>query len=280
MRQVDSALAVALSLPVTNLATCWRITANDGEQAGLTTHDVDIVIDGVTYRSSGVSETGATSTTNAEVDNIDLHGLIDNNDIASAQIFSKKYDAARVDVFQVDYTNPPATITASSVLWIKTGVVGDIDLENGRWAVEARSLLDLLTQTTTLKTSRLCRADFGDSNCRANLTLYQKTGVVVSISGRSILTDITLNSGDMANGKITFSARGVSFDVLDNSGGRLTLAENVEFDPVGASVTVTFGCNKWLDDCAKYNNVANFYGEPYVPDSDDWAAGYFNTVSV
>lgn len=281
MRLLDNALQTALASSVTNLATCWRITPADGQVIGFTTHDTDIVIDGVTYQSSGVSETRATSATVMEIDNIELHGLIDANDAAAAQIFSKTYDGAQVDVFQVDYANPPAAITVSSVLWVRTGVMGDIDLERGKWVIEVRSLLDYLAQPVGLKTSRLCRAEFGDSNCRADLTNYRKTGAVTEQSGKSLTVNITgLQSGDLDNGKIEFTNKGIAFDIESNSGARLTLTEAIEFNAVGESVRVTYGCNKWLDDCEKYNNVVNFYGEPYVPDADEWAAGYFSTVSL
>lgn len=281
MRQVDDSLAAHLSLPVTNLTTCWRITPADGQTIGFTVHDENLIIDGVTYVSSGLSETRATNTTTMEVDNIEVHGLISSNDAAAAQLFSKAYDGAQVDVFQVDFTNPPTSITPSSVLWVRTGVLGDVDLSRGKWVIEVRGLLDYLTQSIGLKTSRLCRADFGDSNCRADLGQYRKTGTVTAYSGKSITVDVLgLQTGDLANGKLEFTNKGVAFDIENNSGTRLTLTEVIEFNPVGEAIRVTYGCNKWLDDCSKYNNVVNFYGEPYVPDVDDWAAGYFNTVSL
>lgn len=281
MRSLDDALIQHLALSTTTLCTCWRIKRNDGAVETFTSHDQPFIIDGNTYKPSGISETETQNSMDLNADSVELHGLVENESDLSAQIFSKLYDKAQIDIFQTDYTNPPNEVTASSVIWIKTGVIGDIDREKGKWVVEAKSLIDLLEQKTMLKTSRLCRAEFGDENCRADLTQYQKTGTVTGISNRTLTFDIgSLSTGDLEQGKVEFTNYGISFDILNNSGSRATLSDYIEFNPVGEPVVVTFGCNKWLDDCEKYGNVINFFGEPYIPDEDDWAAGYFNTISV
>lgn len=278
-RQIDDDLRAHLIETVTTLATCWRVTRSDGVVVGFTSHDTAITAGGVVFKPSGVSQTDTTASMSLDVDTTEVHGLIDDDDTPE-QVLAKLYDGARVDVFELNYKAPPAEITERSVVWVKSGVVGDIIRERGAWVVEARSLNDLLQQGASVKTSRLCRAEFGDHNCRADLTQYQKTGIVTGWSGRVLGVSVPgLLSNDARRGLLELS-NGVKFDIDANTEDRLTLTESPNFDPVGLTAVITFGCNKWITDCKKYNNILNYYGEPYVPDSDEWVSGYFNTVSL
>ncbi|QJI53360.1 hypothetical protein vBAcoSR7M_38 [Alteromonas phage vB_AcoS-R7M] len=278
MRKVDAALETHLALSVRTMAACWLIEMVDGTYEAYTSHDTDLTFGGYTFVRRGVSQTNTSSKMEIETDNLELHGIID--PLASfATVNSRKYDDARVKVFEVDYTNLPDQITTSSVLWIKIGVIGDAFYERGKWVMEARGFKQLLKQTTGNKTSRLCRAEFGDENCRADLTLYSHAGVVTAYSGKTLVTDITAMEANAAKqGKVTFTANDVAYDIVSSTGGSINLIEDVDFDPVGMSVLVVQGCNKWLDDCEKYTNAVNYYGEPYVPTEDEWAAGYFSTI--
>lgn len=278
--KLDKKLRDHLRETVKTMATCWRITRVDGQVEAYTTHDLDLKFAGNTYLSSGLSQTDTKSKMIMETDNLEVHGLLDTSS-SFANIGSRVYDGSRVEVFSVNYRDLPDEITKTSVLWIKKGVGGDLFYEKGKWILEVRGFKQILKQRTGSKTSRLCKAEFGDSNCRANLNLYSHSGVVTSYDGKTLITNITgLATGDAKQGKVTFDDLGVSFDVVENSGGTLVLPEEIGFNPIARSITVIQGCNKWVDDCNRYNNILNFYGEPHVPSEDQWAAGYFDTISI
>lgn len=279
-RAIDNILREHLIETVTTLATCWRVTRTDGVVVGFTSHDSSIEAGGLVFKASGVSQTDTAATMGLDVDTTEVHGLIDDEDGVPEQVLNKLYDGAKIDVFELNYKNPPAEITETSVIWVKSGVVGDAIRERGAWVIEARTLTDLLRQSNSVKTSRLCRAEFGDHNCRADLSQYRKSGFITGYSGRVVSINIpNLGVNDARRGLLELS-NGVKFDIDSNTADRLTLTEPPAFDPTGLTGVVTFGCNKWITDCQKYNNMLNYYGEPYVPDSDDWVAGYFNTVNL
>lgn len=278
---LDDKLAQHLAQDVTTLATCWRISRKDGVVETYTTHDGDLTFAGNTYISSGLSQTNTKAKMSLEIDNLEVHGLVNNVESSFANVGSRVYDESRVEVFRVNYKDLPNEITTTSVLWVKKGVGGDLFYEKGKWVLEVRGFKQILKQRTGSKTSRLCKAEFGDSNCRADLNLYSHSGTVTTHSSKTLMTNIsTLPTGGAQQGKVVFDATGVVFDIVNNSGGTLVLPEELGFDPDGMEVTVVQGCNKWLDDCSAYNNLINFYGEPHVPSEDSWAAGYFETVSV
>lgn len=45
-------MAIFLEAPVTTIAFCWRLARRDGVTLGFTTHDCDLVIDGLTYAAA------------------------------------------------------------------------------------------------------------------------------------------------------------------------------------------------------------------------------------
>lgn len=280
MKSVSKDLSAHLALPVTNLTTCWRMRLADGTVQGWTSHDTSLTIDNVLYEPSAVGETDTQMTTSIEVTTSEFKILIDDNDARINTILQKKYDKAKIDAFQVDYTNPPNEVTTSSVLWVKSGIVGDVDIEDGVATVEIRSQMDLLTQKTAIKTSRLCRAEFGDENCKVDLSLHSVETTITSHSNNIATVSSTLNTGDYEKGRLVFTDRGISYDIYSNVNSNLELTENIEFDATNENVTVIKGCGKWVTDCRGYGNMPNYFGEPYIPDEDEWNAGYFDTVSL
>lgn len=279
MMFLDKALKTHLKQDVLTLATCWKITRVDGAVECYTDHDIDLAFAGNTYVSSGISQTTSSQGMTVRTNNLEVHGLIASTSPVSA-VASKFYDGAIVEVFQVNYKELPATVTKTSVLWIKSGVAGDIELKKGKWVIEVLDFMSALKQKIGEKTSRLCRAEFGDKNCRADLGLYSKTGTVTSASGKVISTDILgLGSNAAKEGKMTFE-NGVEFDIASSASGKLVLVEQPAFDSTGMDITVVFGCNHWITDCKHYNNMENYYGEPNMPTEDKWAAGFFETVIV
>lgn len=280
MRILDPELQAHIDQSITTLATCWMIILRDSTIQGFTSHDQDLTFAGITFRSSGVSQTDVSSRMGIGTDNLEVHGLFNAEPIES--INSKQYDSAEVNIFEVNYNALPTAITSSSVLWIKSGIVGDVFLKQGSWVLEIRGYMQMLKQEIGVKTSALCRAEFGDADCRADLEQFKKIGTVVSIDRRIIITDISgLDPNDMRSGRLDVISKKISFDIVSSNENVFILSETPILDITGMSISATMGCNKSLQDCdRRFNNVANYFGEPYVPTSDEWAAGFNKTVSV
>ena len=109
-RAIDKVLREHLIETVTTLATCWRVTRTDGVVVGFTSHDSSIEAGGITFKASGVSQTDTAATMGLDVDTTEVHGLIDDEDGVPEQVLNKLYDGAKIEVFELNYKNPPADI--------------------------------------------------------------------------------------------------------------------------------------------------------------------------
>lgn len=280
MRILDTVLQAHADQDVTTFASCWMITTRDGAVTGFTSHDVDLLFSGIVFRSVGVSQTTNMANITMETDNIEIYGLLEGNE--EDLMFDRQYDNAKIDIFDVNYKNLPSTITDTSVIWINNGIIGDIFIKKGKWVIECRDFIQILKQEIGVKTSRLCRAEFGDSDCGADLNLFSKTGSITNVSGRNIETDITgLNVNDMQLGRLDIISRNISFDILSSVRGTFVLAETPNFDLNNEAVVAFMGCDLWITTCRnRFDNLPNYQGEPGIPTGDEWAAGFYNTISV
>jgi uncharacterized phage protein (TIGR02218 family) len=106
MKAISDTLKSHLAGELTTLATCWRVTRQDGEQFFFTDHDTDLVIDGDTYEAAtGVLPMGVDQSGGLAPDNMDVVSLLDSEKISDADLLAGLFDYASVDVFVVDYTN-------------------------------------------------------------------------------------------------------------------------------------------------------------------------------
>lgn len=95
----------------------------------------------------------------------------------------------------------------------------------------------------------------------------------VSAAGGEIFIDYTYQIGFFAYGKVTFTSgqnAGFSMDVKAFAPGVVTLAMTLPYPlAVGDTYTIVAGCDRLFGTCkARFNNVVNFRGEPYIPGQD------------
>lgn len=271
MQQLSAALAAHLAGEVTTLATCWSITRRDGGVLYFTDHDVDLVVEGHTYKAAdGMSPTAVSSQLGLSVDNLEFEGMLSDASITEADILRGAYDHAEIALFMVNY----ADISAGK-LALKTGWLGEVTLQGGQFVAELRGITARLQQAIGEVYSATCRAQLGDARCKLALAPYTVTGTVSAVEAAHAFTDSSQTQANdyFSHGVLTFTSganAGQSMEVREFAGGRFSLFLPMPLAiAVGDHFTVVAGCDKQFATCVgRFNNALNFRGEPHIPGTD------------
>lgn len=271
MREISPALAGHLGEEVTRLATCWRLQRRDGVLIALTSHDRDLVIEGVRYRADGgMTPSTVRETADLTVDYMEISGILSTAGLPGRDLAQGRFDGARIDIFLVDHGAPEA-----GSLLLERGTLGTVMQQDGAFRAEIRGLSHDLKKVINEVYSPACRAELGDARCKRSLLGFERE-VEVTLVVDSLSFDV---SGPVEPvgwydfGRIRWhlgANAGLTGDVRRSAGQRLTLFQSPP-EPVAAGdlMTLTAGCIKSLQICeTKFDNVANFRGEPFVPGTD------------
>lgn len=155
------------------------------------------------------------------------------------------------------------------------GRVGDVTVGRKMLTFVVNSHLELLNQNLPLNLYQApCNNNLYDTSCGVNPALFSNPGTVAAGStGGTIMATMAPATGFFDLGKLTFTsgaASGVSIGVkswTQGSPGTFLLNRPPPISvAVGDTFTAYAGCNKLQSTCsAKFNNLANFRGTPYVP---------------
>lgn len=103
-KSISNTLKAALAAEVSTIATCWRITREDGTEFFFTDHDIDLIIDDDTYEAaSGMTSTQISQKRDMSVDNLECLAFLESDKIREADIIAGLFDFATVDIFLVNY---------------------------------------------------------------------------------------------------------------------------------------------------------------------------------
>lgn len=106
MKTVPTALQATLESELATLATCWKLSLQNGSEYFFTDHDVDLVIDGDTYEAaSGMMPKALDQNTKLSPDNMDVVAFLESAKISETDILAGDLDYATIDIFVVDYNN-------------------------------------------------------------------------------------------------------------------------------------------------------------------------------
>ena len=271
MKSISAELAYHIAGDVTSLATCWRIARRDGVVLGFTTHDRALVIDNVTYRAaSGFSPSAIAASNALSVDNLDVAGALSSSAITEADLRDGWFDFAKIEIFQVNW----AELTQGK-LNLVSGRLGEVSITDHRFTAEIRGLAQSLQQPVGEVYSPECRADLGDERCKVNLASFTLTGSVTATASNRAFTDSARSeaNGWFDYGLLTWHTganAGLSVEVKSFADGVFTLFDAMPGAiAVGDRYSVHAGCDKRVATCkAKFANVLNFRGEPFVPGPD------------
>lgn len=277
MKQASAQLTAHLAGPVTTLATCWEITRRDGQIFRFTDHDRDLEIEGVVYTARfGHARSAIASDASMAVDNLDVEGIIDSASLREEELRAGLFDHASVRIFLVNWAAP-----AMGILRLRRGWLGEVVLtDTGQFHTELRGLTQALQQQIGELYTPECRADLGDARCKVDLAALTVTGSVTAVETRSVflgtISGAESVSGDWFDGGLLTWTSGpnaglaVEVQRWEAGPGRITLYLPPGYPiTLGDSFSLAPGCDKRFATCkAKFDNVLNFRGEPYVPGLD------------
>jgi uncharacterized phage protein (TIGR02218 family) len=284
LKTLPALLQTHVSQQTTSLAYGLKITREDGEIHGFTSHESDDTISGVVYQSSpGVDVTSIVTTAGLQVGNLELTTLDDGEVFTTEDILGGRWRNAAFTLFRYNWESPSDGIETLTV-----GTLGEIEIKQSTLVVELRDLRQYLQHPVGDPSTKTCRYRLGDSKCTINLATSPNTftvlGSVTALSGPSkqVFFDSSRTEANrwFEGGILTWLAgnnTGLSMPVKSfSSGSPVTTKEFTLFFPmiaaiqVGDTFQVTAGCDKTLETCvSKFANQLNFGGEPHRPTLDE-----------
>lgn len=255
---------------LTTIALCWRIERRDGVAVALTAHDRDLAVAGVTYRAApGMTPSAVVRAEGLDADTMEAKGALEARAITARDLAAGRWDGARVVVSAVDWGDPDAAPVP-----LGEGTIGEVETRDGGFSAELRGPAALLERPVTEATSPACRAVLGDRRCRVAMARRRRFARVVAVAGARVTVDASEPAanayGDGLLRWLSGANCGLESAVRASDGATVTLRRGAVFPPVaGALVELIEGCDKRLATCAaRFGNVANFRGEPYLPGVD------------
>jgi uncharacterized phage protein (TIGR02218 family) len=260
--------AEILGKPLCTLAFCWRLERRDGVTIGLTSHDRDMTIGHVRYRAApGMMPSAIRSGITAEGADMDVEGALTSDAISEDDLMAGRWDGAALEVRLTEWEEPGA-------LWLllARGEIGAVGRRGGAFTAELLGATNALRSAVVPSTSPDCRARLGDRQCRVDMAGRRRIVVVSGIEDGVAQVE-GLTAGAYAFGTLrwlTGGNGGVVQAVTDNETDRATLADPPPFAvEAGTLALLTEGCDRQLATCAaRFGNVVNFRGEPYLPGTD------------
>ena len=176
-----------LASEVTTLVSAWLITRTDNKQFRFTTAAAKVSIDigdgnGVQdySASEGYAKTAIQNNAELDVNNVEVLGVFDNQQLDETEVRRGLFDFADVRIFLL---NERDTSVASGIVKMLRGTFGElISTPHGHFSVQLDSLEVVYTQELEERYSKDCRADLGDVRCRVPIQPIQlplNTAVVV-----------------------------------------------------------------------------------------------------
>jgi uncharacterized phage protein (TIGR02218 family) len=260
-----------LTGPVTSVAYGWRLERGDGVTLGFTSHDRDVVHDGLLLRASpGMQPTTIVASLGLENDGLDVHGALTSDAIRGDDLSAGRWDAAYLEIFLFDWSDPGAGRRL-----LANGELGAVSFSGEAFETEFVGLKSVFDRSVAPQTSPSCRAGFCDADCGLNRRRFVHLATVQGSDGNKLLLDmpIAVAAGDFAYGSIRWlDGRncGLTQDIWTSNAAGVTLP-NLPDDAVqiGALIELFEGCDKQMSTCAaRFGNAINFRGEPYLPGND------------
>lgn len=277
MKDISVALQAHLDGRATTMCYCWRVTRVDALVQGFTEHDKDLVFDGTTFEAaSGFRSTAVEASLGLAVDNLEVDGALSSDTLNEDDLAAGLYDGAVVELFWVNWQD------VSQRVLITEGTVGEVKRMQTAFNAELRSKANRMQQRTGRAYQRYCDADLGDARCQVDLesATFKGTGEVTSVPGARVIEASGLGSYAtdwFTLGKLTFTSGdndGLTFEVKIHTKDGSTAVIEFWTRPtfvigVGDDFEIRAGCRKDLASCkAKFNNVVNFQGFPFIPGND------------
>ncbi len=260
-----------LAGPVTTVAYGWRLERGDGVTLGFTSHDRDVVHDGLLLRASpGMQPTTVVSSLGLDNDGLDVKGALTSDAIRAYDLAAGRWDAAYLEIFLFDWANPDAGRRL-----LANGELGAVSFSGEAFEAEFLGLKQALDAAVVPQTSPSCRAGFCDPDCGLNSQRFRHLATVRGVEGNRLLIDMPLAvvAGGFAYGSMRWLGGyhcGLVSDIWASDANGISVPRLPDGAiGIGARVELSEGCDKQMSTCAtRFGNATNFRGEPYLPGND------------
>lgn len=163
MKDLTPAFKAHIREGVTTLAIVMEIVRRDGKSFRFTDHDQPVTYQNAIYIPySSFARTSISTSLDLEVDQMEIHGILNSKHIARDDVASGLFDFAEVRVRSVNYESPDTGDATLRVGWL-----GEMTMnEDGTFVAELRGLSQVYTYRIGEAYSPECRADLGDRRCK------------------------------------------------------------------------------------------------------------------
>lgn len=210
-----------LTGPVTSVAYGWRIERRDGVTMGFTSHDRDVAIDGVLLRASpGMLPSSIVESIGLETDGLEVGGALTSSAISPDDLASGRWDAARLEIFLFDWSDPAAGKRILAV-----GELGAVSYSSNAFETELLGLTRQLDRPVVPQTSPSCRASFCDAACGLNAMRFRHARRAASTDQEDITLDSPVANDILSYGKLRWldgANTGLAADIIANSIGAIS----------------------------------------------------------
>lgn len=260
-----------LDRELTTLAFCWRVERRDGVCLGFTSHDGDLVVGGLVYRSApGMLPSAVSVSDDFDASTLDVSGALTSDSIGEADLAAGRWDRAAVSLFLVDWEDP-----GGERLNLARGELGDVTVKSNGFEAELRGAAALLERAVAEQTSPECRAELGDRRCRVDMAGRVRVTRVTGAPEEDVVAvaEAPAGPGAYAFGRLRWiggANSGLESAIISSEGLELRLQESPPFAiEAGDLVEIREGCDKSFATCrARFANAENFRGEPHLPGMD------------
>lgn len=255
--------------PVTSTTYGWRLERKDGVTLGFTSHDRDLVIEGLHYRASpGISPSSIVETLGVEATSLDVRGALTSDGLKPEDIEAGLWDGASLTIFMFDWSDPE-----SQHYLLAMGTLGSISWAGHSFEVEFQGPAARLNGAVSTTVSPSCRVKFAGSGCGLNPLRYSIETAVVGTSGARIQLERPIDPTSYVHGEFRWlSGRncGARQQIVAFEGVDLVLDAEPAFPVFGGErIALLQGCDRTIATCAtRFQNAKNFRGEPHVPGND------------
>lgn len=260
-----------LATPLTTVAYGWRLERPDGVTLGFTTHDSDLLVDGILLKASpGMQPTTIVQSTGTDVDGLEVSGAITADVIHAEDLAAGRWDGTYLEIFLYDWTDP-----ALGKQLLAAGELGAVSFTDDSFDAELLGPQAVLQQPVAPQTSPACRAVFCDRDCGLSRERFRHIATISEIEGHVLFFDppTSLTADAFALGEVRWLSGptcGLKANIAANDAVSIIL-QTVPDQGAGPGdiVELIEGCDKLIGTCAaRFGNAANFRGEPYLPGND------------
>jgi uncharacterized phage protein (TIGR02218 family) len=264
-------MPIWLEGPLTSVAYGWRLERRDGLAIGFTSHDLDVVHDGLVLRASpGMRPTTIVEALGLEDDGLDIDGALTADAIRADDLRVGRWDGAYLEIFLFDWADPD-----SGRQLLANGELGSISFSGDEFKVEFLGLNQAFNREVAPSTSPSCRAIFADAACGLNRQRFRHLAMVEAVDGNRLIfaNSVLVPVNAFAYGHLRLIDGpycGLTLEVQASDTNGVTLARQPDFPFEPATWVELFqGCDKQISTCAaRFANAVNFRAEPYLPGND------------